>query len=94
VKTDRTAPYNKKDSIIRDNEKGTCLLQDTDISGHGILSELKLKRFKKKERPDNRSTAGVEGKNKSDTSNKWGNWNHLKIIQKILEPHTAKQDIK
>ena len=27
---------------------------------------------------------------KSDTSNKWGNWKHLKIIQKIPEQQTWK----
>jgi len=29
-------------------------------------------------------------KNKSATSNNRGKWNHLKIIQKITEPHTGK----
>ena len=32
----------------------------------------------------------VEYKNKSDTSNNRGNWNHLKIIRKIPEQHTGK----
>ena len=32
----------------------------------------------------------MEDKNKSDTSNNRGNWNHLKIIQKIPEQHTTK----
>jgi hypothetical protein len=32
----------------------------------------------------------VECKNKSDTSNNWSDWNHFKIIQKILEQHTMK----
>jgi hypothetical protein len=38
--------------------------------------------------PYNRHTAHVECKNKSDTSNNRGNWNHLKIIHKIPEQHT------
>jgi hypothetical protein len=33
VQTDRTIPNNKPDIIIRDNEKGTCILIDVAISG-------------------------------------------------------------
>ena len=33
VQTDRTFPNNKPDIIIRDNEKGTCMLIDVAISG-------------------------------------------------------------
>jgi len=33
VQTDRTIPNNKQDIIIRDNEKGTCMLIDIAISG-------------------------------------------------------------
>ena len=33
VQTDRTIPNNKPDIIIRDNEKGTCMLIDAAISG-------------------------------------------------------------
>jgi hypothetical protein len=33
VQTDRTIPNNKPDIIIRDNEKGTCMLIDGSISG-------------------------------------------------------------
>jgi hypothetical protein len=39
--------------------------------------------------PYDTNTAHVECKNKSDASNNWGNWNHLKIIQKIPEQHTG-----
>ena len=39
---------------------------------------------------NNRNTAHVECKNKSDASNKRGSWNHLKIIQKIPDQHTGK----
>jgi hypothetical protein len=31
VQTDKTIPNNKPDSIIRDNEKGTCVLIDEKI---------------------------------------------------------------
>jgi len=34
VQIDRTIPNNKPDIIIRDNEKGTCMLIDVAISGH------------------------------------------------------------
>jgi hypothetical protein len=33
VQTDRTIANNKLDIIIRDNEKGTCMLIDVEISG-------------------------------------------------------------
>ena len=33
VQIDRTIPNNKPDIIIRDNEKGTCMLIDVAISG-------------------------------------------------------------
>ena len=33
VQTNRTIPNNKPDIIIRDNEKGTCMLIDVAISG-------------------------------------------------------------
>ena len=33
VQTDRTIPNNKPDIIIRDNEKGTCMLIDVTNSG-------------------------------------------------------------
>ena len=34
VQTDRTVPNNKPDIIIRDNQKGTCVLIDVANSGH------------------------------------------------------------
>ena len=33
IQTDRTIPKNKPDIIIRDNEKGTCMVIDVAISG-------------------------------------------------------------
>ena len=33
VQTDRTIPNNKPDIIIRDNDRGTCMLIDVAISG-------------------------------------------------------------
>jgi hypothetical protein len=37
----------------------------------------------------NKNTAHVVCKNKSDTSNNRGNWNHFKIIQTIPEQQTG-----
>ena len=36
----------------------------------------------------------VECKNKSDTSNNWGYWNHRKLLQKISDQHTGKHKIQ
>ena len=33
VQTDRTIPNSKPDVVIRDNEKGTCMSIDVEISG-------------------------------------------------------------
>jgi hypothetical protein len=33
VQTDRTIPNNKPDILIRDNEKGTCMLRDVTFAG-------------------------------------------------------------
>ena len=41
-------------------------------------------------RPYNRNTAHVEYRNESDTSNKRGDWDYFKVIQKIREQHTRK----
>ena len=41
MQTDRTIPYNKPDVIIRDNERGMCVLIEVAISGdrHMIKKE-------------------------------------------------------
>jgi len=45
VQTDRTFPNNKPDIIIRDNEKGTCMLIDVAISGDKNMVKKKPRRF-------------------------------------------------
>jgi hypothetical protein len=40
--------------------------------------------------PYSRNRAYVECKNKCDASNNRGNWNNLKIFQKISEQHNGK----
>jgi len=47
VQTDRTIPTNKPDIIIRDNEKGTCMLIDVAISGDGNVIEKEAKNIVK-----------------------------------------------
>jgi len=44
--------------------------------------------------PYSGNTVQVEPKNKSDTSKNRGDWNHFKIIHKIPEQRTGKQEIK
>ena len=46
VQTDRTIPNNKPHIIIRDNEKGTCMLIDVAISGdRNVIKKKKPRRF-------------------------------------------------
>jgi hypothetical protein len=44
-------------------------------------------------RPYNRITVHVEYKNRSYAINGMGSWNHLRMIQKVMEQHTGKHDI-
>ena len=45
VQTDRIISNNKPDIIIRDNEKGTCMLIDFSISGDRNVIKKKPRRF-------------------------------------------------
>jgi len=45
VQTDRTIPNNRPDIIIRDNEKGTCMLIDVAMSGDRNVIKRKQRRF-------------------------------------------------
>ena len=52
VQTDRTIPNNKPDIIIRDNEKGTCMLIVVTISGdRNVIKKEAEKILKYKELP-------------------------------------------
>jgi hypothetical protein len=88
VQTDRTIPNNKPDIIIRDNEKGTCMLIDVAIPGDRNVIKKEAEKILKYK--DLRSTAHVECKNTGDASYNTSNWNNFKILQKILEQHTGK----
>jgi len=39
AQTDRTIPNNKSEILIRDNEKGTCMLIDVAISGDNVIKK-------------------------------------------------------
>ena len=80
VQTDRTIPNNKPDIIIRDNEKGTCMLIDVAISGDRNVTKKRSREGFKIQRPYNRNTAHVECKNKGDTSNNRGDSDHFKVV--------------
>jgi hypothetical protein len=45
VQTDRTIPNNKPDIIIRDNEKGTCMLIDVAIPGDRNVIEKEAEKI-------------------------------------------------
>jgi len=47
VQSDRTIPNNKPDIIIRDNEKGTCMLKDDAISGDRNIIKKEAERILK-----------------------------------------------
>jgi hypothetical protein len=47
VQTDRTIPNNKADIIMRDNEKGTCMLIDVAISGDRNVTKKEAEKILK-----------------------------------------------
>ena len=47
VQTDGTIPNNKPDIIIRDNEKGICVLIDVAISGDRNVTKKEAEKFLK-----------------------------------------------
>jgi len=86
VQIDRTIPNIKLDIVIRDNEKGTCMLIDVAISGDRNVIKKEAEKILKY----NRNTEHVECTNKRVTSNNRGDWDYFKVIQKIREQHTRK----
>jgi hypothetical protein len=86
VQTDRTVPSNKPDIIIRDNEKGTCILIDVAIPGdRNVIKNEAEKILKYKD-----LTIEIQRMWNVKTSNNWSDWDHFQIIQKIREGHTRK----
>ena len=47
IQTDRSIPNNNPDIIIRDNEKGTCMLIDAAISGDRNVIKKEAKKILK-----------------------------------------------
>jgi len=47
LQTDRTIPNNKPDIIIRDNEKGICMLIDVEISGERNVIKKEVEKILK-----------------------------------------------
>jgi hypothetical protein len=86
AKTPRTIPNNKPNIMIHDNEKETYLLMDKKISGNINVIKKEDENFKI-QRGYTRNMAYADYENESDSSNNRGNWNRLKIFQKISEKY-------
>jgi hypothetical protein len=90
AQTDRTIPNNKPGIIIRDNEKGTCMLIDVAISrDRNVIKKEAAKILKYKhltieiQRMWNVKTKAIPVINTGD-------WDYFNVIQKIREHHTGK----
>ena len=67
------------------------MLIDVAILGDkNVIKKEAEKILKYKYLTYNRNRVQLECKNKCDTSNKTGNWNYLKMIQKIPEQQIGK----
>ena len=64
------------------------MVRDVAISGHRNVIKTEAEKIRKYK--DLTLETERMCKNKCDTSNNRGNWNHLKIIQKIPEQHSRK----
>ena len=68
------------------------MLIDVAIPGdrdRNVISN-KVEKILKYKSLHNRNSALVESEIKSDTGNNRGDWNHLKITQRVPEQHTRK----
>ena len=83
LQTDRTIPSNKSDILIRDNEKGTCMLIDVAISGDRNVIKKEAKKILKYKDLTIEIQFMWKVKKNGDTSNNRSDWDHFKIIQKI-----------
>jgi len=80
----------KPNIIIRDNNKGTCMLIDVAIPGdRNVIKKEDEKIFIYKDLIIE-IHAHVECESKSDTGNNRDDWNYFKITQKIPEQHNRK----
>ena len=90
VQTDRTIPNNKPDSIIRDNEKGTCMLIDVAISGHRNVIKKEADKIKKCDNLTIEIQRMWNVKTEVIPVIIRGDWEYFKFIQKIRDQHTRK----
>ena len=79
MRTDRTVPNNKPDTIIRDNRKGRSMLINVAVPGDRNVLKKETKKILKCKKLYNRSLVHVEFEIKRDTDNNRVEWNHLKI---------------
>ena len=87
VQTDRTIPNNKPDTVIHDNEKGTCMLIDVATPGDMNVIKKEAEKILKYKY----LTVKIQRMwNVKNTSNNWSDWNYFKIIPIICEHHTRK----
>jgi hypothetical protein len=86
---DRSNHNNKSYIITLDNEDNMFVNRNCNFKKQKCDKERNQKNFEI-QRPCKIKTANVKYKNKSGTFNNRGNWNHLKITQKISELHTWK----
>jgi hypothetical protein len=78
VKSERTIPSNKPDTIIPDNEKGTCLLMTIPISRDRTVTKKEGEIILKYDDLPTEIQRICNEKNGRGNSNHRGNWNHLK----------------
>jgi len=90
VQTDRTIHNNRPDIIIRDNEKGTCMLIDVAISGDRNVIKKEAKKILKHKDLTIEIQRMWNAKTKVIPVIIRGDWNYFKVIQKIRDQHSRK----
>ena len=73
--------------VTRDSEKGTCMVIDVAIPEHRTVIKTKAEKILKYEDLTIEIQCVWNVKNKDYVSNNGGNWNHLRIVQKIPAQH-------
>ena len=90
MQTDRTIPNNKPDIIIRDNEKGPCMLIDVAISGDRNVIKIEAEKILKYKDLTIEIQRMWNVKARVMPVITGGDWDPLQIVQKIRERHTRK----
>ena len=94
VQTDRTIPNNKPNIIIRDNEKGTCMLIDVAISEDRNVIKREVEKILKYKDLSIEIQCMRNVKNKGDTSNTRGDWDYFKSFRKYMSNILGKYEVK